>query len=84
MIPQADLPRTHLEIGRMLLLDATDEELDDELRTSIAVQITTGDAIEVTDGDRSARKIFLVKVGNKWRKCVWDWKLREVVTFLPK
>ena len=46
-------------------------------------QVREGKALGIKDANSDTRKIYLVQIGNKWRKCVYDSEISDIVTFLP-
>ena len=66
LIPQADLPKTHLEIGRLLLVDATDEVLDEEIY-AIVGHLNAGRALIEAESEKLDLVDLNLKAGQKAR-----------------
>jgi len=54
-----------------------------EQRRGALKQVREGKAMSIKDTNNGNRKIYLVQIGNKWRKCVFDFEIGDIVTFLP-
>jgi len=89
--PAADKRRRDRKLGKLKskkharkrYSERFDEPITPEEQRECLKQVRDGKALAVKDGDRECRKIYLVRVGNQWRKCVFDWELGTIVTFLP-